>query len=69
MGFQQGQEENIRMQRSQMDAGYGEGLSALTGGWPESEKPLLGDTAGSQGPLGQPRLMGESPPQVAKDTA
>lgn len=68
MGFQQRQEENIRMQRSQIDAGYGEGPSALTGGWPKSEKPLLGDTAGSQGSLGQPKLMGEIQGQVAKDT-
>lgn len=51
-----------------MDAGYGEGPSALTGGWPKSEKPLLGDTAGSQGSLGQPKLMGKIQGQVAKDT-
>lgn len=58
VGSLQVQGENVRMQRSQVGPAYEEGVSALTGGRPECEMLLSRDIARSQGPLGQPAMLG-----------
>lgn len=70
MGSQQGQEENVRLQRNQVGPRYGEGVSALIGGRPEREMSLSGHMARSQGLPGGQQFWthGERPPHLTVGT-